>query len=118
MLTVNMQRPHHPYNRRNHPQISRGVNTDAYKMRRPSLQELMMDQGIPGADGPKHLADPFHFPNYQNDMLDYATAQAEYNSYGNFAISGRSAMSRRRAMHRMHMDSEITGLVNQRRHKL
>ena len=118
MLTVNMQKPHHPYNHRNHPQISKGVNTDQYTLRRPSLQELMMDQGIPGSDGPKHLADPFHFPDHQNEMLEFATAQAQYNSYGNFAVSRKMDVSRRRTMHRLRMDSEITGLVNRRRPKI
>ena len=116
MLTVNMQRPHHPYNRRNHPQISRGVNTDAYKMRRPSLQELMMDQGIPGADGPKHLADPFHFPDYQT--MEFENPQAQYNNQGNFSISGKAAASRRRAMHRMHMDADLIQLINHRRQRI
>ena len=117
MLTVNMQKHANPYNRRNHFQVSRGVNTDVYKQRRPSLQELMMENGAVG-DGPKHLRDPFNIKDHQGEMLEYAKAVAEYNNYGRFMASSKSEASRKRAMHRMQMDSEIVGLTNHTRPKL
>lgn len=117
MLTVNMQKPRHPYNRRNHPQIARGVNPDAYRMRRLSLQELMMENGAIG-DGPKHLRDPYNFHNYPQDFIEYASPVATYNHQGRFTVSQKAEASRKRAMHRLQMDAEITGLVNQTRPKL
>ena len=116
MLTVNMQRPYHPYNRRRHPQISHGVNPDQYKTYSPSLQELMMDGGIPGADGPKHLADPFHFPSHTG--LEFSEPQAEYNNQGTFSISAKMAHSRNQTIHQMKLDTNFNQIVNNRRPKI
>jgi len=112
-LSVNMKRQFHPYNHRNFAQISRGVNPDAYKTRRPSVQELMMD--IPLEGGPKHMEDPFRLKDYPAQALDFKEPVAKYNSYGNFGISQKEAASHRKTMHRLRMDTEIIGLVNKTR---
>lgn len=114
MLTVNMQKPYHPYNRKNHPQISHGVDKDTYKTGRPSLQELMMDNGAVG-DGPKHLDNPHRLKNYPGHALQYTEPVAKYNRQGNFAVSEKLSESRRRTMHRMNMDCDLVRLTNKTR---
>lgn len=94
--------------------IARGVDPDAFKIKKPSLQELMMEAG-------EHLSgwtEPFQPRNYQNDMLKFADVQGKYNSWGNFAVNARARYSRRRAMRRMQMDAELIQLINKARPKL
>lgn len=91
--------------------IAKGVDPDKFKIKKPSLQELMMEAG-------EHLSgwtEPFHPHNHQNEMLRYADVQGKYNSWGNFAVNARSRYSRRRAMRRMQMDAELIQLINKAR---
>lgn len=91
--------------------IAKGVNPDKFKIKKPSLQELMMEAG-------EHLSgwtQPYQTHNYQNEMLKYADVQGKYNSWGNFAVNARSRYSRRRAMRRMQMDAELIQLINKAR---
>ena len=114
MLNVDMRRRANPYNRRNHPQISRGVDIKDFATRRPSLQEMMMDAG----DHLSGWTEPFHPTNYQNEMLRYADVQGRYNSWGNFTANARSRWSRRQTMHRLHQDEELIHLINHTRPRI
>ena len=111
MLTVNMNKP---LTNQAPTRIARGVDPDRFKVKKPSLQEMMMDAG-------EHLSgwtQPYQTHNYQNEMLRYADVQGKYNSWGNFAVNARSRYSRRRAMRRMQMDAELVQLINHARNKL
>lgn len=93
--------------------IAKGVDPERTKIKKPSLQELMMEAG-------EHLSgwtEPFHTHNYQNEMLRYADVQGQYNSWGNFAVNARSRYSRRRAMRRLYLDSELVQLITKSRPK-
>ena len=111
MLTVNMNRP---YNHRNHPQIAKGVNINKFRTRQLSLQELMME-GIAEGDGPQHLRDPFRYKNHLNRALEFKEPLGQYNDMGNFSATEKSVESRRRAMHRMQMNSHIIMNTNSKR---
>lgn len=111
MRTPNMNKP---LTNQAPMRIARGVDIDKFKTTKPSLQELMMEAG-------EHLSgwtEPFHPQNHQDEMLRFADIQGQYNSWGNFAYNARARYSHRRAMHRLQMDMEITGLTNQTRPKL
>lgn len=94
--------------------IARGVDTNKFRTTKPSLQELMMEAG-------EYLSgwtEPFHPHNHQDEMLQYADIQGQYNSWGNFAYNARARYSRRRAMHRLRMDAELVRLINHERPRI
>jgi hypothetical protein len=91
--------------------IARGVDPERSKIRKPSLQELMMDAG----ENLSGWSEPFHPHNWLQETLDYADVQGRYNSWGNFAVNARSRYSRHRTLHRMRMDTEIIELSNKTR---